>query len=237
MKFTLSWLKDHLQTSASLEEICTSLSAIGLEVEEVIDYQDIFSAFSVAEIMEAEKHPDADKLRVCQVKTKDGMREIVCGAPNARAGIKVVFGDIGSAIPGLLDDNGKPIVLKKAKIRGVESSGMMLSIKELDLGDSHDGIVELPEAAQVGDNIASWLELNDPIIDIAITPNRGDWLGVRGVARELQAAGLGTLKPLEYTKPNAGFASPINVAYGDDKAKENCPVFLGRYIKNVKNAP
>ncbi len=237
MKFTLSWLKDHLETSASLDEICECLSAIGLEVEETINYQDIFKDFSVAEIMEAEKHPDADKLRICQVKTSSGMQEIVCGAPNARAGIKVVYAGIGTAIPGLLDDSGNPIILKKAKIRGVESCGMMLSMRELDLGEDHDGIVELPESANVGDNIASWLGLNDPIIEIAITPNRGDWLGVRGIARELQAAGLGKLKPLSYNKAASGFTSPINVVYGDKQAQTTCPVFLGRYVKGVHNKP
>lgn len=237
MKFTLSWLKDHLKTTATLDEICTCLNAIGLEVEEIVNYGDIFKDFSVAEIMTAQKHPDADKLRVCQVKTSSGMQEIVCGAPNARVGIKVVYASIGTAIPGILDDHGNPIILKKAKIRGVESCGMMLSIRELGLGEDHDGIVELPQNAKIGDNIASWLGLNDPIIEIAITPNRGDWLGVRGIARELQAAGLGKLKPLAYDKPTSGFASPVTVNYGDEQAKVACPVFLGRYIKNVQNKP
>lgn len=235
MIFTLNWLKEHLDTQASLKEICATLDSIGIEVEDIQDRAEDLKAFSVAEILEANPHPDADKLQVCQVNTKDGVEEIVCGAPNARAGIKVVFGGVGAEVPGLIGDDGKPFVLKKAKIRGVDSVGMMLSRRELGLGEEHDGIVELPAKAQVGEAVAAYLGVDDPIIEVAITPNRGDWLGVRSIARELAAAGLGTLKPLNIPQIQGSFASPKTVSYGDDAAKEACPWFVGRTIKNVKN--
>ncbi len=235
MIFTLSWLKDHLETSASMEDICAKLNSIGIEVDKLTDKAQELKAFKVAEILEARPHPDADKLQICQVSTHEGMQEIVCGAPNARAGIKVVFGGIGTAVPGLMGDDGKAFVLKKAKIRGVESSGMMLSKRELGLGEDHDGIIELPHEAQIGDDIAAYLGVDDAIIEVEITPNRGDWLGVRSIARELAAAGLGTLKPLHIPQVQPAFSSPKTISYGDDAAKLACPWFVGRTIKNVKN--
>ncbi|MFV0322715.1 MAG: phenylalanine--tRNA ligase subunit beta [Alphaproteobacteria bacterium] len=235
MIFTLNWLKEHLDTQASLKEICDSLDSIGLEIEDVKDRADALKAFTVAEIIEANPHPDADKLQICQVQTHEGMQEIVCGAPNARAGIKVVFGGVGVAVPGITGDDGKAFILKKAKIRGVESAGMMLSRRELGLGDEHTGIVELPANANVGEAVAAYLGVDDPIIEVAITPNRGDWLGIRSIARELAAAGLGTLKPLNIPQIQGSFASPKKVVYGDDTAKLACPWFVGRMVKNVKN--
>ncbi len=229
MKFTLNWLKDHLQTNASLNEITECLNQIGLEVEEVIDLAKPLKDFVVAEVLATKPHPDANKLQICTINNGTNTREVVCGAPNARAGIKVVFAESGQYIPGL------DIVLKKAKIRGVESSGMLLSMQEMQLGDDHSGIVELVDDAQVGSPAVNYLPVNDPIIDIAITPNRGDWLGVRGVARELAAFGLGELKALEYSKPKSSFASDITISYDGDRAKHFCPQFLSREIKNITN--
>lgn len=235
MIFTLNWLKEHLDTKAELKDICSTLDTIGIEVDKLIDRATELKDFKVAEILEAKPHPDADKLQICQVQTHEGLQEIVCGAPNARAGLKVVFGGIGVAVPGLTGDDGKAFVLKKAKIRGVESCGMMLSRKELGLGEDHEGIVELPLEAKVGDDVAPYLGVDDPIIEVEITPNRGDWLGVRSIARELAAAGLGQLKPLNIPTSQTHFESPKKIIYGDDAAKKACPWFVGRSIKNVKN--
>ncbi|MDX1975497.1 MAG: phenylalanine--tRNA ligase subunit beta [Rickettsiales bacterium] len=226
MKFTLSWLHEHLYTSASLDQISKTLTAIGLEVESVSNPAESLKAFTVAKILSADKHPEADKLRVCKVQSDAGELQIVCGAPNARAGIFVALAKEGAHIPG----NG--MVIKKTKIRGVESCGMLCSADELALGGDSAGIIELPEAP-IGAPIADVLGLNDPVIEIAITPNRADCLGVRGIARDLAAAKLGTLKPLPDTSAIKGsFISPINVSIQDDK---KCPQFIGAYIKGVKN--
>ncbi|NDF11748.1 MAG: phenylalanine--tRNA ligase subunit beta [Proteobacteria bacterium] len=226
MKFTLNWLKEHLDTNASLAEIADKLTALGLEVEGIQDRANDLAPFRVAEILEAEKHPNADKLRVCKVNTGSEVLQIVCGAPNARAGIKVVLAPVGVTIPA----NG--LVIKKSKIRDVESNGMLCSATELALGDDSDGIIELPASAKAGEPAINALGANDPVIEIAITPNRGDCLGVRGVARDLAAAGLGTLKPLESKQVKGSFASPITVSIEDTK---KAPLFIGRYFKNVKN--
>ena len=229
MKFTLSWLKRHLDTDATLGEISTALTAIGLEVEEIIDQAKDFEAFTVAYVEKAEKHPDADKLKVCSVKTANhGTLQVVCGAPNARAGMKAIFAPDGSYIPGL------DLTLKKTKIRGVESNGMLVSEKEMCLSDEHKGIIELEGNYEIGTPMAEVFGLDDPVIDIALTPNRADCAGVRGIARDLAAAGIGTLKPLETAPVKGSFKSEIAVKIDD---REGCPQFLGRQIKGVKNGP
>ncbi len=232
MKFTLSWLRDHLQTDASLDQILEKLTIIGLEVEDVLDPASSMAPFVVAEVLSAEKHPDADKLKVCRVTTGAEEVQVVCGAPNARTGMKGVFAPVGSYVPGI------DLKLKKVKIRGVESHGMLCSERELELSDEHTGIIELPEDAKVGESAAQALGLGDPVIDIAITPNRPDCLGVRGVARDLAAAGLGTLKD-EMVKPVEGaFENPIPVElHFDAETADACPAFAGRLVKGVKNGP
>ena len=235
MKFTLSWLKEHLDTQASLDEILYALTDLGLEVEEVTDPAATLQGFTLAKIEEAEKHPDADKLRVCKVATDEGEKQIVCGAPNARAGITVVLCKPGMYIPGL------DITIKVGKIRGVESHGMMASMRELELGDDHDGIIELP-SGEVGESFADWLATNmpekvDPVIEIAITPNRPDALGVRGIALDLAARGLGEMKPAKTASVAGSFTSTINVTIDEDTREGGCEVFAGRLIKGVKNGP
>lgn len=226
MKFTVSWLKDHLDTTATPDQIADKLTMIGLEVESMKNQAAGLETFVVAHVEAAEKHPDADKLQVCKVNDGTQIWDVVCGAPNARAGMKGVFAPSGAYIPG------SDITLKKAKIRGVESNGMLLSMREMGLGDDHDGIVELPDDATAGSSAVDALGINDVVIEIGITPNRGDCLGVRGIARDLAAAGLGTLKPLN-ADPIAGvFDSPITVTTNDTDA---CPYFVGRTVRGVKN--
>jgi phenylalanyl-tRNA synthetase beta chain len=229
MKFTLNWLKDHLDTTASLDEIALTLTRIGLEVEGIEDSAAALAPFVVGEVVAAEKHPNADKLRVCQVNIgKDALVEVVCGAPNARAGLKTAFAAPGSVIPATGD------VLKVGAIRGVTSNGMLCSTRELKLGEDHDGIIELPAGAVAGQPIAPWLGIDDPVIEINLTPNRADCAGVRGIARDLAAAGLGTLKPLGVEPVPAAFASTGGIAI---EAPEACPLFLARAIKGVRNGP
>ncbi len=227
MKFTLSWLKEHLDTTATLDEIVIKLTDIGLEVEDVQDRAAIYSQFKLVEIIEAEKHPNADRLKVCQVKTENGMTQIVCGAPNARVGLKAFHAPESSVIPS----NG--MVMKKSKIRDVESNGMMVSAAEMSLSDESDGIIEADPSLAIGTTIADALGLGDPIIEINLTPNRPDCAGVRGIARDLAAAGLGTLKPLQNAASVKGsFKSSIDVKIENTEA---CPIFMARYIKGVKN--
>ena len=237
MKFTLSWLKEHLDTDASVEAISDRLTAIGLEVESVTNPGAALKDFIVGEIITAEKHPQADRLRLCSVSTGKENLQIVCGAPNARAGIKVVLARPGTVIPATGE------ALKLGTIRGVESRGMMCSVRELLLGEDHDGIIELKPGADVGAPVIAALEdagllANDPLFDVSITPNRGDAASVFGIARDLAAAGLGTLKT-EKVQPVAGkFPSPVKVSL--DFAPENkiaCPIFAGRLIRGVKNGP
>lgn len=232
MKFTLSWLKEHLDTDATVEEIADTLTLIGLEIEEVVDPAKALADFRVAEVVTAEKHPDADKLQVLQVNTGKETLQVVCGAPNAHAGMKGVFAPVGTYVPGI------DFTLTKAKIRGVESSGMMVSERELELSDEHAGIIELPAKSRVGSPAAKALGLDDVIFDIAITPNRPDCLGVRGVARDLAAAGLGKLKK-DTVKPVKGrFDNPVPVKLTFDKETKNaCPIFAGRLVRGVKNGP
>lgn len=232
MKFTLSWLKEHLDTDASLETILDTLTIIGLEVEEVVDRTKELAPFTVAYVESAEKHPDADKLRVCRVNTGTEVLQIVCGAPNAREGIKVVLAQNGAVIP----TNG--MKLKPTTIRGVESNGMMCSEREMGLSDEHDGIMELPVDAPVGEPFAPLLGLDDPVIEIAITPNRGDALGVYGVARDLAAAGVGTLKEHTPAPIKGGFDSPVSIELKfEDGDTSPCPMFTGIYVRGVKNGP
>jgi len=232
MKFTLAWLKEHLDTDATVEEISDGLFGVGLEVEDVIDPGSALAPFTVAKVKEARQHPDADRLRVCDVETADGVVQVVCGAPNARTGMTGIFAPSGTHIPGTGLD------LKPTKIRGVDSHGMLCSERELMISDEHDGIIDLEGDLPIGMPAAEALGLNDPVFDIAITPNRPDALGVRGLARDLAAKGLGTLRPLD-VEPVAGtFDSPIAVRLEfDDPGNTPCPLFIGRYIKGVKNGP
>ncbi len=233
MKFTLSWLRDHLETKASLDDILYALTDLGLEVEEVVNPLAKLAAFTLAKVVHAEKHPDADKLQVCRVLTDEGEKQIVCGAPNARAGITVVLCKPGDYVPGI------DVTLGVGKIRGVESHGMMASERELELSDEHNGIIELP-SGEVGDKFADWLAVHrpalaDPMIHIKVTPNRPDALGVRGVARDLAARGLGVLKPLPITAVPGQFDSPIAVQISADLKAKGCPHFTGRVIRGVTN--
>ena len=225
MKFTLAWLKDHLDTDASLDAIVDKLTLIGLEVEEVVDPAARLNGFEVAEIIAAEKHPEADKLQICTVVSSQGEQRLVCGAPNARAGMKGILAQQGAVIPS----NG--MVLGKAKIRGVESNGMMCSGAELGLSDDHDGIIELSGDAVIGTPAAEALGQTDPMIEIGITPNRPDCLGVRGIARDLAAAGLGTLRPDTVAPLAADKASGFEIAV----EHATCPVFAGCLVQGVTN--
>ncbi|AWB49842.1 phenylalanine--tRNA ligase subunit beta [Gemmobacter aquarius] len=235
MKFTLSWLKDHLDTTASLDDILYALTDLGLEVEDVSNRAARLGAFTLARVTHAEQHPDADKLRVCRVQTDEGEKQIVCGAPNARAGITVVLAKPGDYVPGI------DVTLGVGKIRGVESHGMMCSERELELSDEHNGIIEL-DGGEVGQKFTDWLAANrpsvvDPMIHIKITPNRPDALGVRGIARDLAARGLGTLKPLAAPQIRGAFPCPITVTIDPALKAKGCPLFTGRLIRGVKNGP
>ena len=227
MKFTLSWLKEHLETNATLDEIVIGLTRLGLEVEGVEDPAAKFAGFGIARILTAAPHPQADKLQVLTVDAGDGNPlQVVCGAPNARAGLVGVFGKPGAEVPS----NG--MVLRVAAIRGVESNGMMCSTRELELGDDHDGIIELPAGAPVGTAFADYAGLSDPVIDISVTPNRQDCMGVRGIARDLAAGGYGTLKPLDVPTIKSVGMSPVAIATHDP---EGCPAFFGRVVRGVTN--
>ncbi len=232
MKFTVSWLKDHLETEATLDGIVDKLTAIGLEVEEVSDPARDFAPFTVGHVVAAEQHPNADRLRVCIVDTGDGEVQVVCGAPNARAGMKGVFAPAGTRIPGTGLD------LKRTKIRGVESNGMLCSEREMGLSDEHEGIIELDDEAEIGQPFARLMGLDDPAIEVQITPNRQDCLGVRGIARDLAAAGLGRLKPFDPAAVEGGFESPISVSLRfDEETRGACPCFVGRYFRGLRNGP
>jgi phenylalanyl-tRNA synthetase beta chain len=229
MKFTLAWLRQHLDTDAPINQIADRLTMLGLEVESVDNPAERLKGFVVGHLLEAVQHPNADRLKLCRVDSGKGVLQVVCGAPNARAGLRVILATPGTIIP----ETGEP--LKKGSIRGVESQGMMCSWRELKMGEDHTGIAELPHDAPVGAPVIEAMTF-DPVIDIAVTPNRADCLGVRGVARDLAAAGLGTLTPLPQPKLPGTFKSPIGVALdlAADRA-DACPLFAGRYIKGVKN--
>ncbi len=228
MKFSLSWLKDHLETDVDLLRLVEAMTMAGLEVEEVSDPAGKLAAFSVARIVEAKRHPNADKLQVCQVDTKLGRLEIVCGAPNARAGLVTAFAPIGTYVPG------SGITLEARPVRGVVSNGMLCSGAELELDSDADGILELDASLAIGAPIAEALHLNDPVIDFEVTPNRPDWLGVVGIARDLAAAGVGKFTTKAVLPVPGRFQSTVKVATEDAKA---CPVFAGRLIRGVKNGP
>jgi len=226
MKFTLNWLKEYLDTDATLDQISSKLTDIGLEVEGIDDPTEVFAPFKVAHVVSAEQHPDADRLRVCMVDTGNETVQVVCGAPNARTGMKAIFAPAGAFVPGT------ELLLKKGKIRGQESNGMLVSEREMGLSDEHDGIIDLPEDSKIGTPFTEIYDMNDPVIEIALTPNRADCAGIYGIARDLAAAGLGKLKPLDIPTISENGKSSINVKID---AKEQCPQFMGRLISNIEN--
>lgn len=232
MKFTLSWLKEHLETSASVDEVAETLTRIGLEVEHVENKAALLAPFRIARVVSAEQHPNADRLRLCTVDPGDGSEvQVVCGAPNARAGIKGVFAPPGTHIPGTGVD------LKIGTIRGIESHGMLLSERELGLSDEHEGIIELPDDAPVGEAYAEWMQLNDPVVDVAVTPNRPDCLGVSGIARDLAAAGLGRLKKRTVDPVAGSFPCPVGVTLDFGATEPLCQAFALRLVRSVRNGP
>lgn len=226
MKFTLSWLKEYLETEATLNEITDALNKIGLEVDDILDKKSELKDFNCVIIEECIKHPNSDHLHICQVRYSNNKEPItiVCGAHNARSGLKTILAPIGSKLP----DGTK---IKKSKIRGIESNGMLCSEKELGLGENHEGIIEIDSQVEIGANLSAIFGLDDPVIEISITPNRGDCLGVYGIARDLACANLGTLKKIEKPKIKKSFESKIQLNVTD----KNCPVFYFREIKNLKN--
>ncbi|HEX4710165.1 phenylalanine--tRNA ligase subunit beta, partial [Phenylobacterium sp.] len=226
MKFTLSWLKEHLDTTATVDEVVEAMIMAGLEVEHVEDPAAKLSAFTVAKVVEAHQHPNADRLRVCQVDTVDGRKEIVCGASNARAGLTTIYAPIGAFVPG------SGITLEAKPVRGVVSNGMLCSASELETASESEGIVELPDTLAVGLSAAEAFGL-EAVIDFEVTPNRPDWLGVVGIARDLAAAGLGKLKDPSVAPIPGKFAEPLEIRVDGDA----CPVFAGRLIRGVKNGP
>ena len=226
MKFSLSWLKEHLDTDASAQEIADKLTSIGLEVEELSNPAEALAPFKIAKVLSADKHPQADKLQVLTVDAGDGPVQVVCGAPNARAGMLGVFGPPGAYVPG------SDLTLKVAAIRGVESRGMMCSVRELELGDEHDGIIELAGDAPVGAAYAAYAGLDDAVFDVAVLPNRPDCMGVRGIARDLAAAGMGMLKPLAVPLIEGSFPCPVPITIEDP---DGCPAFFGRAIRGLRN--
>ena len=229
MKFTLSWLKDHLDTDEPLEKLADKLTMIGLEVEHIDDKAKALVAFTIASVISAEQHPNADRLRVCMVDTGSGAPvQVVCGAPNARTGMKSVFSPPGTFIPG------KNITLGVGTIRGVESRGMLCSAAELELSNDHDGIIELPEDAPVGVQYTEWAKLGDPVIEINLTPNRADCTSIHGIARDLSAADMGTLKDPTIKPIKGEFPSPVKVTVEDATL---CPGFALRLVRGVKNGP
>ncbi|MBI3197928.1 MAG: phenylalanine--tRNA ligase subunit beta [Rhodospirillales bacterium] len=232
MKFTLSWLKEHLDTTATLAEVRDHLTMLGLEVEGIANPAEALKGFVVGYVVEAIQHPNADRLRVCKVDTGVGIVQVVCGAPNARTGMKGIFAPAGSYIPGT------DMTLKASKIRGEESNGMLCSSRELQLGDDHSGIIDLPADATAGQPAAEALGLDDAVIEIKVTPNRGDCLGVHGIARDLAAAGLGTLKPPKTDTIKGSYQSPIKWTHGyEAKPDSPCPIVVGRHFRGIKNGP
>ncbi len=230
MKFTLSWLKEHLDTDEPLDKLADKLTMIGLEVESIDDKAKALAPFSIARVISAEQHPNADRLRVCMVDTGDGGApvQVVCGAPNARTGMISVFSPPGTFIPG------KNITLGVGTIRGVESRGMLCSAAELQISEDHDGIMELPADAPVGKGYAEWAGLGDPVIEINLTPNRQDCTGVHGIARDLSAADMGKFRDPAIKQIKGEFPCPVKLTVEDDKL---CPGFALRLVRGVKNGP
>src|SRR5262247_3989192 len=232
MKFTLAWLKEHLDSDAPLAAIVDKLTMIGLEVENVADRGKMLAPFTIARVISAEQHPNADRLRVCMVDTGTGDPvQVVCGAPNARTGMKGVFVPPGAYIPG------KEITLAIGKIRGVESRGMLVSEFELKLSDDHEGIIELPDDAPVGENYAKWAKLDDPVIEIKLTPNRPDCTGVHGIARDLAAADMGKFIDKAIKPVKGSGACPRKVTLDFGTTPSLCPGFALRLVRGVKNGP
>src|SRR5580692_6273517 len=232
MKFTLAWLKEHLDTEHTLGEITDKLTMIGLEVERVEDKAKLLAPFVIARVVEAKQHPNADRLRVCMVDTGGGDPiQVVCGAPNARTGMKGVFVPPGAFIPG------KNMTLAVGSIRGVESRGMLVSEFELQLSDDHEGIIDLPDDAPIGANYAQWAGLGDPMIEINLTPNRADCTGVHGIARDLAAADMGKLKDASIKPVKGAFPCPVNVELDFGATPSLCPAFALRLVRGVKNGP
>ena len=232
MKFTLGWLKEHLDTDRSLGEIVDKLTMIGLEVERVEDKAKLLAPFVIARVVEAKQHPNADRLRVCMVDTGSGDPiQVVCGAPNARTGMKGVFVPPGAFIPG------KNMTLAVGTIRGVESRGMLVSEFELQLSDDHEGIIDLPDDAPIGANYAQWAGLGDPMIEINLTPNRADCTGVHGIARDLAAADMGKLKDASIKPVKGAFPCPVRVTLDFGATPSLCPAFALRLVRGVKNGP
>src|SRR5271156_301932 len=229
MKFTLAWLKEHLDTDNTLGEITDKLTMIGLEVERIEDKGKLLAPFVIARVVDAKQHPNADRLRVCMVDTGSGDPvQVVCGAPNARTGMKGVFAPVGAYILG------KDITLAVGTIRGVESRGMLVSEFELNISDDHDGIIDLPDDAPVGESYAKVAGLDDPVIEINLTPNRPDCTGVHGLARDLAAADLGKFKDAAIRPVKGEFPCPVVVSIA---APELCPAFALRLVRGVKNGP
>src|SRR3984885_12819624 len=232
MKFTFGWLKEHLDTDRPLGEILDKLTMIGLEVERVEDKAKLLAPFLIARVADAKQHPNADRLRVCMVDTGSGSPvQVVCGAPNARAGMKGVFVPPGAYIPG------KDMTLQVGTIRGVESRGMLVSEFELQLSDNHDGIIELPDDAPVGKNYGQWAGLDDPLIEINLTPNRADCTSVHGIARDLAAAGMGRFKDATTKQIKGEFPCPVSVSLDFGATPSLCPAFALRLVRGVKNGP
>src|SRR5947208_12382600 len=230
MKFTLSWLKEHLDTDEPVEKLADKLTMIGLEVESLEDKAKLLAPFTIARVISAEQHPNADRLRVCMVDPGNGAApvQVVCGAPNARAGLVSVFSPPGTFIPG------KNFTLGVGTIRGVESRGMLCSASELQISDDHDGIMELPADAPVGAGYAQWAGLGDPVLEINLTPNRPDCTGVHGIARDLSAADMGKFKDPAIKPIKGEFACPVKVTVEDTTL---CPGFALRLVRGVKNGP
>src|SRR5436853_1191610 len=232
MKFTLAWLKEHLDTAAPLEAIVDKLTMIGLEVERVVDRRKLLAPFTIARVISAEQHPNADRLRVCMADTGSGDPvQVVCGAPNARAGMKGVFVPPGAFIPG------KNLTLGVGTIRGVESRGMLVSAFELQLSDDHEGIIELPDDATLGANYAAWAGLDDPVIEINLTPNRADCAGVNGIARDLAAAQMGKFIDRAPAAVAGRFPCLVRVTLAFEPLPSLCPAFSLRMVRGVKNGP
>jgi len=232
MKFTLAWLKEHLDTDRPLGEIADKLTMIGLEVERIEDKAKLFAPFVVARVTEAKQHPNADRLRVCMVDTGDGKPiQVVCGAPNARTGMKGVFAPVGAFIPG------KNMTLGVGKIRDVESRGMLVSEFELQISDNHEGIIDLPDDAPVGASYAKYAGLDDPVLELNLTPNRGDGTGVHGIARDLAAADMGKFKDASIKAVKSEFPCPVQVTLDFGATPSLCPAFALRLLRGVKNGP
>src|ERR1700680_2825432 len=232
MKFTLAWLKEHLDTDHTLGEITEKLTMIGLEVERVEDKGKQLAPFTIARVVEAKQHPNADRLRVCMVDTGTGDPvQVVCGAPNARTGMKGVFVPPGAYIPG------KDMTLAVGTIRGVESRGMLVSEFERQISDDHDGIIELPDDAPVGEAYAKYAGLDDPMIEINLTPNRPDCTGVHGIARDLAAADMGRFKERTIDPVKGAFPCPVKLALEFGATPSLCPGFALRLVRGVNNRP